>query len=193
MSQYNIEMNSYDGNVYNQLYPQTLLNNVTDWNNSIYNKSQVDNLLNNKVDVNDYNSEKMSWKYITTVSVGNTASGNFTLNNISSNKSHVVCLMFCGLNLYITAQYKDDSLVIKTSNNQTIGFLPCGNISPGAFPSSVTFINSSGNKVAYFGYSTSQYTTVSGFADIIDYSNFTYSTSQYGLGPEGKIMIYAFY
>lgn len=46
MAQYNIEMNSYDGSQYNQLYPRTLLNNVTDWNGSIYSKSEVDSTIN---------------------------------------------------------------------------------------------------------------------------------------------------
>ena len=46
MAQYNIEMNSFDGSQYNQLYPRTLLNNVTDWNGSIYSKSEVDSELN---------------------------------------------------------------------------------------------------------------------------------------------------
>ena len=43
MSQYNIEMNLYDGSSYNQLYPQTLLNNVIDWGNNLYNKEEIDN------------------------------------------------------------------------------------------------------------------------------------------------------
>ena len=43
MSQYNIEMNSYDGSQYNQLYPQTLLNNVTDWSNILYTKNEINN------------------------------------------------------------------------------------------------------------------------------------------------------
>lgn len=46
MAQYNIEMNSFDGSQYNQLYPRTLLNNVTDWNGSIYSKSEIDSELN---------------------------------------------------------------------------------------------------------------------------------------------------
>ena len=49
MSQYNIEMNSYDGSQYNQLYPRTLLNNVTDWKGSIYSKSEVDGFVKSKM------------------------------------------------------------------------------------------------------------------------------------------------
>ena len=41
MAQYNIEMSSYNGASYDQLYPKTLLANVSDWNNSIYSKSEV--------------------------------------------------------------------------------------------------------------------------------------------------------
>ena len=48
MSQYNIEMNSYDGSQYNQLYPQTLLNNVTDWSNILYTKNEINNIFTNK-------------------------------------------------------------------------------------------------------------------------------------------------
>lgn len=50
MAQYNIEMNSYDGRQYNQLYPKTSLNNVMDWQNSIYSKTEVDNTFS---EVND--------------------------------------------------------------------------------------------------------------------------------------------
>ena len=46
MAQYNIEMNSYDGSQYNQLYPRTLLNNVTDWSNTLYTKTEIDNQKN---------------------------------------------------------------------------------------------------------------------------------------------------
>lgn len=41
MAQYNIEMSSYNGTSYDQLYPKTLLANVSDWSNSIYSKSEV--------------------------------------------------------------------------------------------------------------------------------------------------------
>ena len=46
MSQYNIEMNSFNGSSYDQLYPQTLLNNISDWANNIYSKTEIDNVLN---------------------------------------------------------------------------------------------------------------------------------------------------
>ena len=46
MSTYNIEMNAYNGSSYDQLYPQTLLNNVTDWSNNVYSKTEIDNVLN---------------------------------------------------------------------------------------------------------------------------------------------------
>ena len=46
MANYNIEMSSFNGNSYDQLYPKTLLNNVSDWMNSIYSKSEVDNEIN---------------------------------------------------------------------------------------------------------------------------------------------------
>lgn len=40
---YNIQMNYYDGNSYQELNPTTLLNNVSDWKSNIYNKTEVDN------------------------------------------------------------------------------------------------------------------------------------------------------
>ena len=46
MSTYNIEMNTYNGTTYDQIYPQTLLNNIVDWSNSIYSKNEVNNLIN---------------------------------------------------------------------------------------------------------------------------------------------------
>ena len=46
MSQYNIEMNSYNGRSYDALYPKTILNNVSDWSNNIYSKSQIDSTIN---------------------------------------------------------------------------------------------------------------------------------------------------
>ena len=45
MAQYNIEMNSFNGSQYNQLYPQTLLNNIMDWSNTIYNKTETDGFI----------------------------------------------------------------------------------------------------------------------------------------------------
>ena len=50
MSQYNIEMNSFNGSSYDQLYPQTLLSNVSNWNNSIYSKTEVDNIINSNIE-----------------------------------------------------------------------------------------------------------------------------------------------
>lgn len=41
MSQYNIEMNSFNGSSYDQLYPQTLINNISDWNSVIYSKEEI--------------------------------------------------------------------------------------------------------------------------------------------------------
>ena len=41
---YNIQMNYYDGSSYQELYPRTLLSNVSDWRNSIYNKTEVDSI-----------------------------------------------------------------------------------------------------------------------------------------------------
>ena len=46
MAQYNIEMNSFNGSQYNQLYPRTLLNNITDWSNTLYTKTEIDNQKN---------------------------------------------------------------------------------------------------------------------------------------------------
>ena len=46
MSQYNIEMNSFNGSSYDQLYPQTLMNNISDWKENIYSKSETDNFIN---------------------------------------------------------------------------------------------------------------------------------------------------
>lgn len=46
MARYNIEMNQFDGSQYNQLYPRTLLNNVTDWSNTLYTKTEIDNQKN---------------------------------------------------------------------------------------------------------------------------------------------------
>lgn len=46
MAQYNIEMNSFNGSQYNQLYPRTLLNNITDWRNTLYTKTEIDSQKN---------------------------------------------------------------------------------------------------------------------------------------------------
>ena len=42
MAQYNIEMNSFNGSSYDQLYPQTLINNISNWNSVIYSKEEID-------------------------------------------------------------------------------------------------------------------------------------------------------
>ena len=50
MATRNIQMNYYNGSSYDQLYPQTLLSNVSNWNNSIYSKSEVDNIINSNIE-----------------------------------------------------------------------------------------------------------------------------------------------
>ena len=42
----NIEMNYYNGSAYEVLYPQTLLNNVENWEQNIYSKAQIDSKIN---------------------------------------------------------------------------------------------------------------------------------------------------
>ena len=77
MAQYNIEMNSYDGSQYNQLYPQTLLNNITDWAQNIYNKSetndQINTIINQTVPSLVSNSFDYGWR-------NGTGTDSFTLN-----------------------------------------------------------------------------------------------------------------
>ena len=50
MSQYNIEMNTYNGSTYDQLYPKTYLSNVLNWSNTIYSKTEVDNIINSNIE-----------------------------------------------------------------------------------------------------------------------------------------------
>ena len=72
MAQYNIEMNSYDGSQYNQLYPRTLLNNVTDWRNTLYNKTETDALLssiNTNIESINTNIESINLEPLTITSV----------------------------------------------------------------------------------------------------------------------------
>ena len=38
---YNIQMNYYDGSSYQELNPQTTLNQISDWTNSIYSKNEI--------------------------------------------------------------------------------------------------------------------------------------------------------
>lgn len=42
MSIYNIEMNYFNGTEYDQLKPNTVMNNISDWNDYIYSKNEVD-------------------------------------------------------------------------------------------------------------------------------------------------------
>lgn len=46
MSQYNIEMNSFNGSSYDQLFPQTLWSNINGWENSIYTKDETNSQIN---------------------------------------------------------------------------------------------------------------------------------------------------
>lgn len=46
MAQYNIEMNSYDGSQYNQLYPQTNFQNIIDANDFLYTKETLPGYIN---------------------------------------------------------------------------------------------------------------------------------------------------
>lgn len=77
MAQYNIEMNSYDGSQYNQLYPRTLLNNVTDWSSNIYNKSETDSLLSSiSTNIESINLEPLT---ITSVYISGESEGSFIM------------------------------------------------------------------------------------------------------------------
>ena len=42
MATRNIEMNYFNGSSYDQLYPNTVMSNVSDWGNYVYSKSEVD-------------------------------------------------------------------------------------------------------------------------------------------------------
>ena len=48
MATYNIEMNTLNSSgSYDQLYPQTIMNNISDWKNNVYNKEEVDSNIQN--------------------------------------------------------------------------------------------------------------------------------------------------
>lgn len=49
MSTYNIEMNTYNGSTYDQLYPQTLVQNISDFYDNVYSKSEVNNEIQNEL------------------------------------------------------------------------------------------------------------------------------------------------
>lgn len=49
MSTYNIEMNTYNGSTYDQLYPQTLVQNINDFYDNVYSKSEVDSAIQNEL------------------------------------------------------------------------------------------------------------------------------------------------
>ena len=66
MSQYNIEMNSYDGSQYNQLYPKTLLNNISDWSSMLYSKDEVDSKISS---VNNLILGRNNYSLITTTTL----------------------------------------------------------------------------------------------------------------------------
>lgn len=62
MANYNIEMNYYNGNSYDVLYPTIPLNNVSDWTNTIYSKSQIDskiNTINSSISENESKIEEL--------------------------------------------------------------------------------------------------------------------------------------
>lgn len=42
----NIEMNYFNGNEYEVLYPSVTMGNIGDWNDYVYSKSKVDNIIN---------------------------------------------------------------------------------------------------------------------------------------------------
>ena len=70
MSTYNIEMNSYNGTSYDQLYPKTLLENVSDWNNSIYSKEELDSTISNiQNNITSLNNKKFSQLVSTRISI----------------------------------------------------------------------------------------------------------------------------
>lgn len=87
MSQYNIEMNSFNGSTYDQLYPKTLLENVSNWNGSVYSKSEVDSELNSvSTQISSLNRTVTSLSNtVSTFSAGFKVLGNIAIHNNLSN------------------------------------------------------------------------------------------------------------
>lgn len=56
MANYNIQMQYFNGSSYDVLLPQTILNNISDWNNILYSQSQINDLLNQKANSSQIDS-----------------------------------------------------------------------------------------------------------------------------------------
>ena len=70
----NILMNYYNGNGYDELYPQTTLSNVSDWESNLYSKTEVDKIKNSlETSINSMKDtlETLSWKFLTSVTITN--------------------------------------------------------------------------------------------------------------------------
>lgn len=109
MSTYNIEMNSYNGSTYDQLYPRTYLSNILDWTSSIYSKTEVDNLIspiNSSVSNIDIQCQEL-----TRISIGSESSGSFVMPETVNNCFLVV---FCGS---FNSGYQSSGLSIYTSSS----------------------------------------------------------------------------
>ena len=143
----NIEMNYFNGSGYEQLYPRTNMNNISDWNSYVYSKSQVDSTvsginqqisnINNSVSTIENNISSISNTYkITKI-------GNYVLTRVVSR-------------LFRIADYKEyEFIIIKVLSNVMSNYsyislgdgitLPVYNIDYNVVFISASFLNSFSN------------------------------------------------
>lgn len=117
MTQYNIEMNSFNGSTYDQLYPKTLLENVSNWNSSIYSKSEVDGFVSNlnssisKINTSISNF-KMKCDTITSISISaNTEKSSFIIPDTINN--YFIVVLYSAIN----SGYSSQGLLIYDRSN----------------------------------------------------------------------------
>lgn len=100
MANYNIEMNSYNGTMYDVLYPRTLLNNITDWSSNIYSKSEVDSQISIIVPELVYNMNLNRFKTLIETSSQSGASGRIIL---PENNTEYDILIFSFINFQVSS------------------------------------------------------------------------------------------
>ena len=127
MSTYNIEMNTYNGSTYDQLFPKTLLNNISDWSSNIYSKSEVNSIQssltetitsNNNELLSQIQNKKIIIDTILTVRLSATGSGNlidvmqsFIVPKVSYDYFQITIYSNTRVNIYDRKSSNADSII----------------------------------------------------------------------------------
>ena len=106
-------MNSYNGSTYDQLYPKTLLNNISDWNSNIYSKNEINEQHSQILGIIS-DLKPTSGKVITTLSLG------LVTNKISSTQIQLPSSVV-GYSLLCVRMISEENNIVLGANGYYMG------------------------------------------------------------------------